>query len=471
MSAAASIATRTDLARVEGRPLCDERVAVVGAGLAGSLLGIGLGQRGYRVDVYERREDPRLRRGAEGRSINLGLSKRGIRALTEVGLIDEVLRRAVVMRGRVIHTADGRQLFQPYGKSGSEVLHSIDRNELNRLLIDRAAALPGVTFTFRHRCHRLDRSAPALELVDEASGEGRRVTADWVVGADGAFSRVRQEIQRGERADYHQEFLAWGYKELTVPARSGEPDGATGADGRSRIRLEALHLWPRVHCLIVTHPNLDGSHTMTLFLPFEGPDSFATVETEADVGALFGKYFPDVPALIPDLHEQWRRHPEGALVTTRTAPWHLGGATVLVGDACHAVYPFFGQGMNSAFEDCSTLLACLDRHHGERRRAFDEYQGLRKHHTDILAVLSKENFDELNRRVLSPLFRAKKSLDLVLNRIMPRRWMPLYTMIAHTTIPYADALDRARRQDRWLLWTALGGTAALVVLFFVVSRP
>lgn len=433
-----------------------ERVAIAGAGLAGSLLAAAFAERGFAVEVYERRDDPRLRLGAEGRSINLGLSKRGLAALAMVGMKEQILGRAVAMRGRVIHSLEGGTSFQAYGIRGEEVLHSVDRNELNRALIDRAEAR-GARFHFRHRCLALDKEARALAVADEAGGRTLTVATELLIGADGAFSRMRQEMQRGERADYSQEFLEWGYKELTVPAR---------ADGSSAIELEALHVWPRGHCLIVTHPNRDGSHTATLFLPFEGRDSFADIRSEGEVADFFRRYFPDLPALVPDYLEQWQQHPEGTLVTTRTAPWTWRDWLVLVGDACHAVYPFYGQGMNSAFEDCTTLVACLDEHGGRRREALAEYQRRRKVHTDTLAELSKENFLELRQRVASPWFRARKRLDLLLSRLFPAGWLPLYTMISHTTIPYADALARARRQDRWLRWAAAGaaGIAALLLL-------
>jgi len=426
------------------------RVAIVGGGLAGSLLALALAEQGLGVDVYERRPDPRIAGAEGGRSINLGLSKRGIQALTEVGLLDEVLPLSVVMRGRVIHAPDGSTRFQPYGKDPSEVLHSIDRNELNRLLLDRAERYPQVRLHFGHRLARINKQDRELEL--ETDAQRVLVRPKWVVGADGAFSRTRQEMQRGERADYHQEYLEWGYKELTLAARP---------DGSSAIELTALHVWPRLHCLFVSHPNRDGSHTLTLFLPHEGADSFATTRTSADVHALFAKYFPDLVPLLPTLIEQWDRHPTGSLVTTRTAPWSHKDWIVLVGDACHAVYPFYGQGMNSAFEDCSALLAALARHGEDRAAGFADYEQSRRPHTDTLAELSKANFVELKQKVQSPWFVARKRLDVALNRLLPKTWLPLYTMIAHTTIPYGDALARANRQERILQGATLGILCAI----------
>ena len=427
------------------------RVAVVGGGLSGSLLALALARHGYGVDVYERRSDPRNQKTDAGRSINLGLSLRGMQALRAVDLLDEVLERSVVMRGRVIHALDGTTRYQPYGKNAGEVLYSIDRNELNRLLLDHAERHSEVRLHFAHRLVRAEKAQREIELE---TTHGLLVAHPrWVVGADGAFSRMRSELQRGVRAEYHQQYLEWGYKELTLAARP---------DGSSAIELTALHVWPRGHCLFVSHPNRDGSHTLTLFLPFEGEDSFATTRTAAEVQFLFGKYFPDLMPLLPGLLEDWTRHATGELITTRTAPWAYGDWAVLVGDACHAVYPFYGQGMNSAFEDCSVLLQEIAARPDDLGFAFRAYEQNRRPHTDVLGELSKANFEELRQKVQSPWFIARRRLDVALNRLWPRAWMPLYSMIAHSTIPYADALARSRRQGRVLL-------GSLLLLFVAVS--
>jgi kynurenine 3-monooxygenase len=426
-------------------------VAIVGAGPAGSLLALALSQRGYEVDVYECRCDPRVQTTGGGKSINLGLSKRGMQALEMVGLLDRILDRAVVMKGRAIHSLDGMVRFQSYGVNTDEILHSIDRNELNRMLLDEAERHGSVRFHFEHRLMRADKKLQQLEFV--AAGQSTTARPRWVIGADGAFSTMRRELQHGERAEYHQEFLEWGYKELALPA---------GADGKSRIELTALHLWPRSHCLIVSHPNRDGSHTLTLFLPFEGEDSFASVQTGEQIEGLFAKYFPDLIPLLPGLVSQWLKHDAASLVTTRTRPWAFGGWAVLVGDACHAVYPFYGQGMNSAFEDCSVLIRALDESPGDRAAAFQSYQLTRRAHTDVLCELSKANFVELRQKVRSPWFLARKRLDMAIHRLWPQAWIPLYNMIAHTTIPYAEALARSRRQEHIVLFVS-----ALLVLAFV----
>ena len=422
----------------------DERIAIVGGGLAGSLLALSLARQGLAVDVYERRADPRGQGAAAGRSINLGLSKRGMQALAEVGLLDEVLARSVAMRGRVIHAPDGSTRFQPYGKDEREVLHSIDRNELNRLLLERAAGHPQVRLHFGHRLVRADKARREIEL--EADGGRTVVRPRWVVGADGAHSAMRRELQYGERADYHQEYLEWGYKEMRLAPRP---------DGSSAIELKALHVWPRRHGLFVSHPNRDGSHTLTLFLPFKGEDSFETVRTHAQIDALFAKYFPDLVPLLPQLIDEWMGHDIGSLITTRTAPWAFDDWAVLIGDACHAVYPFYGQGMNSSFEDCSRLMEELRRHPADRAAAFQAYEDGRRPHTDVLCELSKANFVELRQKVQSPWFLVRKRLDVTLNKLLPHAWMPLYSMIAHTTMPYGEALVRSRRQGKILVGAAL----------------
>ncbi|WBB80947.1 NAD(P)/FAD-dependent oxidoreductase [Micromonospora sp. WMMD882] len=426
-----------------------ERVVVVGAGLAGSLAALYLARRGYQVDVHERRPDPRSAlTSPEGRSINLGLSARGMRALDEVGLLADVLKRSVPMRGRVVHAPDGDVRFQPYGVREHEILHSVLREELIALVVDAAEAEPAVRFHFGSRLTRLDRDTATVEVAPTDGGPTTRVTADLVVGADGVFSTVRQHMQHGRRADYAQEFLPWGYRELTIPV---------GVDGRPRVRLEALHVWPGHEALMVAHPNRDGSLTCSLFTAHEGPVSFAALDSPEAVRAFFRQRFPDAEELMPDLVEEMTAHPVGHLVTVRTAPWRHADRVVLVGDAAHAVYPFYGQGMNSAFEDCLVLDGCLAAH-PDRAAALAAYEAARKPHTDVLAELSTANFVDLRDRVHRFGYTASAAADRVLSRLLPDRWASLYAMVSHTTTPYADALARARRQDR-ILRTAGAGLA------------
>ncbi|GIH27165.1 kynurenine 3-monooxygenase [Acrocarpospora phusangensis] len=405
-------------------------VAIVGAGLAGSLMAIYLAKRGHRVEVFERRGDPRRGSAGEGRSINLGLSARGIRALRLAGLWEDVRPHTVPMRGRYVHPRDGEPFFQPYGQDPTEILYSIRRDTLARVLVEQAA--PGVRFHFDAPCTGIERDVPALTVT----GHGR-VTPDYIVGADGAFSTVRQETHRGLPADFRQDFLDWGYKELHLPTTD---------------RLEALHVWPGERGLMVAHPNVDGSLTCTLFMPY------AELAALSDVAGFFRRNFPS--AAIPYVSAQFAANPVGHLVSVRTSHWHHADRVVLIGDACHAVYPFYGQGMNSAFEDCVVLDGCLADHPADRAAAFAAYQRARKPHTDVLADLSEDNFLELRDRLRSPLHRARKRLDTLLSRAFPGHWRPLYTMISHTAMPYGDALDRARAQDRLVLRAGLAGLVA-----------
>src|SRR5262245_18712214 len=437
----------------------DPAITIVGAGLAGALMACYLGRAGQRVDLYERRPDPRNHGPERGRSINLALSVRGIHALREVGLADEVLKAGVLMRGRMIHHLDGSQTFQPYGKDDSEALHSVSRAGLNLLLVEAAARYASVRLFFGHRCVGLDLATGTLDFV--AGGQTVQVASDFIVGADGAYSAVRAAMQKQERFDYSQEYLTHGYKELTIPA---------GPGGAFRMERHALHIWPRGTFMMIALPNLDGSFTCTLFWPFEGPNSFAALKTEADVLAFFTEQFPDAVPLIPDLADEFLHNPTGALVTIRCQPWHHGRRAVLLGDAAHAVVPFLGQGMNAAFEDCTVLAACLARHSADREGAFAEYQALRKEHVDVLADLYVENFVEMRDKVGSRLFVLKKRLSVLLHWLFPRWYLPLYTMVEFTRVPYAQALRRARAQDR-VVWAACAALLlALLALAWALSR-
>ena len=427
---------------------------IVGAGLAGALFACYLGRAGQRVDVYEKRSDPRLGVSDRGRSINLALSVRGIHALREVGLADEVLRNSVLMRGRMIHARDGALTFQPYGKDDNEALHSVSRGGLNRLLIDAAARHESVRLYFNHKCTGLDAHGETVEFLDDKQAEVA-VAAEAIVGADGAFSAVRSWMQKRDGFNYRQDYLTHGYKELTIPA---------GPNGTYRIEKHALHIWPRGSFMMIALPNLDGSFTCTLFWPFEGPNSFAALRTESDVLAFFRDQFPDAVPLLPALADEFLTNPTGSLVTIRCKPWHVGRA-LLIGDACHAVVPFLGQGMNSAFEDCTVLHQCLLESKWDWEQASVRYESLRKRHTDTLADLCVENFIEMRDRVASPWFVLKKRLAVLLHALFPRWYLPLYTMIEFTrdlsVTPTAGARP-ARTQDRVVAALAVGLLVLLV---------
>jgi kynurenine 3-monooxygenase len=438
----------------------EQRVCIVGDGLAGALLACYLGRAGRRVDVYEKRPDPRRGAAERGRSINLALSLRGIHALQEVGLADEVLSDSVLMRGRMIHGRDGSLTFQPYGRDDTEALHSVSRAGLNRLLAEAAARHASVRLFFDHKCTGLDPAGSAAEFLEETSGRSISASADVIVGADGAYSAVRAWMQRREGFNYQQEYLSHGYKELTIPA---------GPGGTFRIEKNALHIWPRGSFMMIALPNLDGSFTCTLFWPFEGPNSFAALRSEVEVLAFFRDQFPDAVPLVPTLAEEFLNNPTGSLVTIRCQPWHAGRA-LLVGDACHAVVPFLGQGMNAAFEDCSVLYGCLIDSGWEWQKAIARYEALRKEHADVLADLCVANFVEMRDRVASPLFVLQKKLAVMLHAAFPRWYLPLYTMVEFTRIPYADALRRSRLQARLVAAAAVVLAVAVIVAAALLVR-
>jgi kynurenine 3-monooxygenase len=431
---------------------------IVGTGLAGTLLACALAKSGRRVDLYERRPDPRLTGPQGGRSINLALSVRGLHALDEIGLKDRVVASSVLMRGRMIHPVRGPLVFQPYGKDDTEALHSVSRAGLNKLLVEVAGQMPGIRMFFDHRCTNYEVKDGTLDF--EVGSGTTRVQSDRVIGADGAFSAVRTSLQKIDRFDFSQDFLTHGYKELSIPR---------GAAGGWRMDKNALHIWPRGDHMMIALPNSDGSFTCTLFWPYDGPHGFSRLTCEREVISDFQEQFPDAVPLIPDLGAMYLQNPVGSLVTVRCRPWHIGGRVVLIGDAGHAVVPFLGQGMNAAFEDCSVLVECLQRNSGKTEAAFAEYESRRKPNADVLADLCVENFIEMRDKVGSPLFVMKKKLDVLLHKLMPHSYLPLYTMIEFTRIPYAEALARAKRQSAIVLFMAvcLFALASALVIWLV----
>jgi len=439
------------------------RFVLIGSGLAGGLLAAYLGRRGYDVDLYERRADPREGNIVGGRSINLALSTRGIHALEQLGIADEVLRHAIPMRGRMIHPAGAgaNTIFAPYDVDPNKHINSIGRAALNTTVIEAAQRYPNVRVHFDHKCTDVDLDSSTAHLVDSgveaavsAANFGSSVAAgvspasaqtifahgDAVIGVDGAFSAVRQSMQKKLAAfDYDEGYLAHGYKELTIPP---------AADGGWQMEKEALHIWPRKSFMMIALPNPDGSFTCTLFWEFEGPRSFATTKTDDDVRRFFNEEFPDAVPLMPNLLDDFKNNPTGSLVTIRCAPWFYQDKVCLVGDAAHAVVPFYGQGMNAAFEDCAVLDECLAEFPNDRKRAFGEYFQRRKVNADALADLALQNFIEMRDKTASKTFRAKKKLDHFLEAALPGIYLPLYTMVTFTRIPYAEAARRARLQDR-----------------------
>ena len=433
------------------------KFTLIGSGLAGGLLAAYLGKRGSEVDLYERRADPRAGNFVGGRSINLALSTRGIHALEQLGIADEVMQHAIPMRGRMIHDKSGNLHLAPYDRDPSKCINSIGRAALNTTVIEAAQRYPNVRVRFNHLCTDVDLDAPAAHLLNTETNQTITARGDAVIGVDGAFSAVRRAMQRLDRFDYSQSYLAHGYKELTIPP---------AADGVWWMEKHALHIWPRKSFMMIALPNPDASFTCTLFWEFAGPRSFETMKNDEDVRRFFDEEFPDAVPLMPTLIEDFRQNPTGSLVTVRCAPWHYQDKVALVGDAAHAVVPFYGQGMNAAFEDCVVLDQYLAEYPNDRKRAFTEYFVRRKENADALADLAVHNFIEMRDKTASKTFRAKKKLDHLLEGLMPGVYLPLYTMVTFTRIPYAEAARRARYQDR-LVYTSLIAITLIAMLLVI----
>ena len=428
------------------------KFVLIGSGLAGGLLGAYLGRRGYDVDLYERRADPREGNIVGGRSINLAVSTRGIHALEQIGIAEEAMKHAIPMRGRMIHDRSGELHFSPYDVDPKKCINSIGRAALNTTVIEAAQRYPNVRVHFNHKCTEVHLESASAQL-ETAEGV---ITArgDAVIGVDGAFSAVRESMQlKMGNFQYDESYLAHGYKELTIPP---------GPNASWSMEKNALHIWPRKSFMMIALPNPDGSFTCTLFWEFEGPRSFATMKTDDDVRRFFEEEFPDAVPLMPGFLEDFRNNPTGSLVTIRCAPWVYRDKVCLVGDAAHAVVPFYGQGMNAAFEDCVVLDECFDEFPENRDHAFSEYFRRRKENADALADLAIENFIEMRDKTASKIFRVKKRLDHALEAALPGIYLPLYTMVTFTRMPYAKAAKRAHIQDS-LVYSGLFLIAAISV--------
>jgi kynurenine 3-monooxygenase len=436
----------------------DRPYIVVGAGLGGSMMAALLGRAGRTVEVLERRADARRGAAEAGRSINLAISARGLHALDHLGLKDEVLRIGIPLYGRMIHPVSGPLAFQPYG-SRRQAINSVSRADLNRLLLDAAEARGRVSIHFNRRCVGADLERAQVTTVDARDGSDERAHCGVIIGADGAYSAVRAQLARRDRHDYSQAYLGHGYKELVI---------SPGEDGTHVLDKHALHIWPRGGFMMMAMANIDGSFTVTLYLPWEGQHGFDRLQTADAVRRFFAEQFPDAIPLLPTFEADFASHPTGSLVTVRNGSWRSGGDVVLLGDAAHAIVPFFGQGANAAFEDCLALEAALNRAPEDRAAAFAAYQEGRRPHTDAIADLALANFYEMRDHVASPWFRMEKRAERVLNRMFPSWFIPLYTMISFTTIPYAEARDRARRQARGVRLVLVGVAALLLVLLLWV---
>jgi kynurenine 3-monooxygenase len=419
-------------------PSSDRPVNIVGAGLAGALLAVMLARRGFAVDVYDRRPDPRLAESERGRSINLALAARGIAALEHAGVMERIRPLLIPMRGRMIHSLSGEAQLHPYGQRQEEVIYSVSRADLNRVLIEDAARHPRVRLQFLQTCLVALPETGALRFRDESTGSECNVPIAPTFATDGAGSAIRASLARTGLMTVREDRLDHDYKELTLP---------TAPSGGHAMEAHALHIWPRGGFMLIALPNTDGSFTSTLFLARSGADSFESLATPERVSALFQSQFADAAQLMPHLLEEFTTHPQGQLGTVYTKPWHVGGQVLLLGDAAHAIVPFHGQGMNAAFEDCLVLDRLFDRHESWDS-LFAAFERSRLPNTAAIAQMALENYVEMRDAVRDPAYLRRKALAMELERRFPDRFIPRYSMVMfHPEISYAEALRRGGVQQ------------------------
>ena len=405
-----------------------QKIAIVGSGLVGTLLAIYLKKQGHTVHVYDRSSDIRTIQFS-GRSINLVMSNRGWKAMKDVGLENEIRKIGIPVDKRAIHLKDEKLNYQYYGKDG-EAIFSLSRGVLNRKMIDLAEAV-GVEFFFEHKIWDITLSNATLHIGETERGEWTELKYDKVFGADGAFSRIRHRMQRQSMFDYSQEFMKIGYKELHIPANS---------DGTHKIDKNSLHIWPRGNFMLMALANLDGSFTCTLFMPFEGENSFEKLKDEATLVQFFSDYFPDTAAVIPDLVSDFFKNPTSYLAIMKCYPWTYEDKVALIGDASHAIVPFYGHGMNAGFEDITVLNQMIEKYGDDWNSIFSEYQKSRKPNADAIAELSLRNFIEMSDKTADEKFLLQKKIEKWFSDKHPDKWMPLYSRVTFSLQPYSEAL-------------------------------
>jgi len=413
-----------------------KNVTILGAGLVGSLLSIYLSKRGYKVTMYERRPDMRKEKIAAGRSINLALSDRGWRGLEGVGIADDIRAIGIPMSGRMMHAVDGKLTFQNYGKQG-QAIFSVSRGDLNKKLMDLAEK-NGAKIIFGQRCTGLNLAKNEIHLEDD-KGDKSSAEDDLIFGADGAYSAARLQLQFTDLYNFSQTYLEHGYKELVIEA---------GENNSFKLEKNCLHIWPRGGFMLIALPNPDGSFTCTLFFPFKGNPSFDLLKTKNNVLNFFNEIFPDAVPLMPNLVNDFFSNPTGSLVTMKCKPWSFENKLVLIGDAAHAIVPFYGQGMNCGFEDCTVLNLLLDEYKDDWQKVIPAYEAARKPAADAIAELAVANFIEMRDLVGHPDFLLRKKIEGWFAARHPGKWIPLYTMVTFSHLPYNEAQQRGKKQDR-----------------------
>lgn len=417
-----------------------KKVTIVGAGLVGSLLSIYLSKRGYKVNVFERRADMRLETMSAGRSINLALSDRGWRGLEGVGIADDIKKISIPMYGRFIHHKDGTNAYQPYGKD-NQAIYSVSRADINMKLMDLAEQQENVNIQFNKKCTLINRKDLAITFEDNLTKETSNTSADLLFGADGAFASSRLSIQlQSDRFEYNQHYIDCGYKELIIPA---------GKNGEFLLDKNALHIWPRGSFMMIALPNPDGNFTCTLFLPFEGEKSFSNLKTDKQVEEFFKSEFSDAFTLMPTLISDFKTNATASLVTVKCFPWVFDNKIGLIGDAAHAIVPFYGQGMNCGFEDCVVLNELIEKHNDDWDIIFPEYEQLRKPDGDAIADLAIANFVEMRDKTADPNFILQKKIEAKFSQHYPDKWIPLYSMVTYSPhIRYSTAFKEGQKQQK-----------------------
>lgn len=409
---------------------------IVGAGLVGSLWAVYLSKAGYKVTVIERRPDIRNAEISAGKSINLALSTRGWKALDTVGVGDEIRNIAIPMPGRMMHNLEGELTFQPYGKE-RQAIYSVSRGGVNAKMMDIAEKHGNAQLFYNERCYKVDLEN-GIVYTETASKEKKQYQSDVVFGTDGAFSAVRYNaFQLLDRFNLSQNYIEDGYREILLPAN---------ADGSYKLEKNALHIWPRGRFMLIALPNEDGSFTCTLFMPFKGENSFETLNTKEAVNKFFQKTFPDFYQLMPNIADAWEDHPLSSLAIIRCYPW-THGKTALMGDAAHATVPFYGQGMNAGFEDCTVMWELMQKHNENWEKIFEEYQVMRKPDGDGVQDLSMHNYHVMRDYVADPKFLLQKKIEAFFSEKHPDKWMPLYSQVTFSHIRYSEAWKKGQQQD------------------------
>lgn len=409
---------------------------IVGAGLVGSLWAVYLSKAGYKVTIVERRSDIRKAEISAGKSINLALSTRGWKALDTVGVGDEIRKIAIPMPGRMMHDLKGNLTFQPYGKEG-QAIYSVSRGGVNAKMMDIAEQHGKAQIFYNERCYKADLEN-GIVYTETASGEKKQYQSDVVFAADGAFSAVRyNSFQVLDRFNFSQNYIEDGYREILLPAN---------ADGSYKLEKNALHIWPRGRFMLIALPNEDGSFTCTLFMPFKGESSFETLTSKEAVNTFFATTFPDFYNMMPNIADAWEDHPLSSLAIIRCYPW-THGKTALIGDAAHATVPFYGQGMNAGFEDCTVLWELMQKHKEDWKKVFEEYQIMRKPDGDGVQDLSLHNYYVMRDYVADPKFLLQKKIEAHFSEKHPDKWMPLYSQVTFSHIRYSEAWKKGQVQD------------------------